>query len=54
MGGNAEETRVIDVLPGETGIWKVFKQSGMLYFEGIPPYLGTHPSMMLVPANLKK
>jgi len=54
MEGGAEETRVIDVQQGEAGIWKVFKQSGTFYFEGIPPYLGTHPSTMLVPAYLKK
>ena len=54
MEGGAEETRVIDVQPAEAGIWKVFKQSGTFYFEGIPPYLGTHPATMLVPANLKK
>ena len=54
MEGGAEETRMIDVQNNEAGIWKIFKQSGSLYLEGVPPYLGIHPSTMLVPANLKK
>lgn len=54
LEGGAEETRVIDVQNNEAGIWKIYKQSGQLYLEGVPPYLGVHPSTMLVPASLKK
>jgi hypothetical protein len=54
MEGGQEETKVIDVQSGETGIWKIFKQSGSLFIVGLPPYLGAHPSTMLVPADMKK
>lgn len=50
----AEMTFVADVLAGEQGIWKIYDQSGTLYIEGIPPYLGSHPSRMLIPGYLKK
>jgi len=52
--GGQEQSRVIDIQTGETGVWRIFQQAGTLFIDGIPPYLGTHPATMLVPAGLKK
>jgi hypothetical protein len=51
---NADESFYVDVQPGEEGIWTIQMQAGSIYLEGVPPYLGDHPSTMLVPAYLKK
>jgi hypothetical protein len=51
---NLDETFFVEVLPGEEGIWRIGQQAGSMYLEGIPPYIGDHPSTMLVPAYLKK
>jgi hypothetical protein len=48
-----DESFEVEVKPGEEGIWTVFYQSGSLYIEGVPPYLGDIPSRMLVPSYLK-
>ena len=51
---NLDETFFVDVLPGEEGIWRIGQQAGSIYLEGVPPYIGDHPTNMLVPAYLKK
>ena len=51
---NLDETFFVDILPGEEGIWRIGQQAGSMYLEGIPPYIGDHPTRMLVPAYLKK
>lgn len=51
---NADESFYVDVLAGEEGIWMIEKQGGNIYIEGIPPYLGDHPSKMLLPAYINK
>jgi hypothetical protein len=50
----AEESFYIDVLDGEEGIWTIERQSGSIYIEGIPPYLGDHPTEMLIPSYANK
>lgn len=50
---NKAETFYVDVQPGEEGIWTIHNQAGWFYIEGVPPYIGSHPSKMLVPAYLK-
>ena len=50
----SDESFYVDVLAGEEGIWTIEKQSGGIYIEGIPPYLGDHPSEMLVPSYTNK
>ena len=52
--GGAEETFVVEVQPGEEGLWRIYQQSGYLHIDGVPPYLGIHPSTMLIPADIKK
>jgi hypothetical protein len=42
---------IIDVMANENGIWKITKQKGLLYLQGVPPYLGFDPLSMLVPAS---
>lgn len=49
-----DETFFVDVQPGESGIWTIGRQGGIIGLEGVPPYLGDHPSTMLVPSYLKK
>ncbi len=49
-----EETFAVNVQGGESGIWTISNQGGFLALNGIPPFLGDHPSTMLVPAYLKK
>jgi hypothetical protein len=51
---NKDEVIDIEVKPGEEGLWEINNQSGAVYIEGVPPYLGAHPAIMLVPASLKK
>jgi hypothetical protein len=50
---NKDEVFDVEVKPGEEGIWTIFYQSGNLYIDGVPPYLGDIPSRMLVPSYLK-
>jgi Domain of unknown function (DUF4838) len=50
----ADESFYVNVLPGEEGIWTIEKQSGNIYIQGVPPYLGDSPSEMLLPSYLKK
>jgi Domain of unknown function (DUF4838) len=55
FANNKEEALDVEVKPGEDdGVWVIFDQAGSLYLEGVPPYLGVHPSRMLVPSYLKK
>jgi uncharacterized protein DUF4838 len=46
---NKDEIIEVKVEKGEEGIWKIFKQSGTIFLEGIPPYFGVHPKQMLIP-----
>lgn len=41
----------VDVLKGEAGLWRIKFLADRLYIEGIPPYLGTSPWQMLIPAK---
>jgi hypothetical protein len=50
---NLTQTLYIDVLPGEEGIWTLYNQAGSFSIDGIPPYLGSIPDRMLLPAYLK-
>jgi hypothetical protein len=50
---NKAETFYVDVQPGEEGLWSIHNQAGWFFIEGVPPYLGAHPSRMLVPTYLK-
>jgi Domain of unknown function (DUF4838) len=50
----ADESFYVNIQPGEEGIWTIEKQSGNIYIEGIPPYLGDHPSEMLIPSYRNK
>lgn len=43
----------VEVKKGESGLWRIKLLADKLYIEGIPPYLGTSPSQMLIPANVK-
>jgi hypothetical protein len=43
----------IDVREGEAGLWRVKEVYGDFFVEGIPPYLGTSPQHMLIPAGIK-
>ena len=49
-----EETFYIDIKPGDEGLWIIHSQAGSLYIDGIPPYLGSHPSRMLIPSSFSK
>lgn len=51
---NKAETFDVEVKPGEEGIWTIHNQAGWFYINGVPPYLGSHPSRMLVPSYLLK
>ena len=48
----AEEIQV-EVKPGESGLWRIKPLYDQLYLEGVPPYLGTSPKQMLIPAGIK-
>jgi len=47
------EEAEVTVKPGEEGIWKLTFFSGELYFEGLPPVMGTVADRMLIPDNVK-
>jgi hypothetical protein len=48
-----EEDIQVEVQKGEAGLWQLKPLYGKLFVEGIPPYLGTSASQMLIPAGLK-
>ena len=50
---NKEEEIQVEVQKGEEGLWQLKPVYGKLFVEGIPPYLGTSASQMLIPANIK-
>jgi hypothetical protein len=52
MTGEAKDLQ-IDVKPGEAGLWRISPVYDQFFVEGIPPYLGTSPQRMLIPAGLK-
>ena len=52
MTDKAEDIQV-EVQKGEGGLWQLKPLYGKLFVEGIPPYLGTSASQMLIPANTK-
>jgi hypothetical protein len=43
----------VEVQKGEGGLWRIKPLYGKLFVEGIPPYLGTSASQMLIPEGLK-
>lgn len=43
----------VDVQKGESGLWLIKTLYGKLFVEGIPPYLSTSASQMLIPSGLK-
>jgi hypothetical protein len=43
----------LDVQKGESGLWLIKTLYGKLFVEGIPPYLSTSASQMLIPAVVK-
>lgn len=47
------EEAIVDVKPGEHGMWKLIFFSGELYFEGLPPVMGPVANRMLIPDNVK-
>lgn len=53
LDNKKEEEVLINVKPGEEGLWKITFFSGDVYLEGVPPYLGVNASQMLVPAYTK-
>ncbi|HWR33727.1 MAG TPA: DUF4838 domain-containing protein [Chitinophagaceae bacterium] len=48
----AEEAQVT-VQAGEAGLWRIKLLSAKLFVEGIPAYLGTSATQMLIPAGIK-
>lgn len=52
MTDKAEDIQV-EVQQGERGLWQLKPLYGKLFVEGIPPYLGTSASQMLIPAGIK-
>jgi hypothetical protein len=48
-----EEDIQVEVQKGEGGLWRLKPLYGKLFVEGIPPYLGTSASQMLIPAGIK-
>jgi hypothetical protein len=52
MTDKVEELQV-EVQKGEAGLWRIKPIYGKLYVEGIPPFLGTSASQMLIPAGTK-
>ena len=48
---NKQESIVVEVKEGETGLWQIFGQAGNLYIEGVPPYLGVIADKMLFPSD---
>jgi hypothetical protein len=50
---NKEEDVQVEVLKGEEGLWQIKPLNGKLYVEGIPPYLSTSATQMLIPSAVK-
>ncbi|MEI9806751.1 MAG: DUF4838 domain-containing protein [Bacteroidota bacterium] len=46
-----EEDIQVEVQKGEAGLWRIKLVADRLYIEGIPPYIGTSPLQMLIPAD---
>ncbi|NOT49639.1 MAG: hypothetical protein HOP10_00005, partial [Chitinophagaceae bacterium] len=53
FGKDKAEEAQIDVQKNEAGLWRIKLMTGKLYVEGIPPYIGTSVSQMLIPADTK-
>lgn len=47
------EEVLVEVRPGEEGLWKITFFAGDIFIEGVPPYLGVNAAQMLIPANVK-
>jgi hypothetical protein len=43
----------VTVQDGESGLWRIKPLYDQLFLEGVPPYLGTSPGQMLIPAGIK-
>jgi hypothetical protein len=48
-----EEDIQVNVQKGESGLWRIKMLSDRMYIEGIPPYIGTSASQMLIPAEIR-
>lgn len=53
FGKDKAEEAQVDVQKNEAGLWRIKLLTGKLYVEGIPPYVGTSVSQMLIPADAK-
>lgn len=49
-----DKTFVVEVGKNESGIWVIGWQGGQFSLDGVPPYIGDHPTTMLVPSYLMK
>lgn len=47
------EEVLVEVKPGEEGLWKITFFAGDIFIEGVPPYLGVNAAQMLIPATIK-
>ncbi len=53
FGKDIGEDVQVDVQKGEAGLWRMKLVTGKLYVEGIPPFVGTSVTQMLIPADSK-
>ncbi|HEY6504861.1 MAG TPA: DUF4838 domain-containing protein [Chitinophagaceae bacterium] len=53
LTNDKEEDIQVDVQKGESGLWRIKFIADRMYIEGIPPYIGTSPGQMLIPAEKK-
>lgn len=53
MPDKKEEEKQVQVLSGEAGLWRFKPLADELFMEGIPPYIGTSPKQMLIPAGIR-
>ena len=53
LANKVVEDAIVEVKPGEQGMWKLIFFSGELYFEGLPPVMGPVANRMLIPDNIK-
>ena len=50
---NKPEDLQVQVQEGEAGLWRIKPLYDQFFLEGVPPYLGTSPRQMLIPAGTK-
>lgn len=51
--GTKNEIVQVQVQKGETGLWRIKLATGKLFIEGIPPFIGTSATQMLIPVQGK-